>query len=351
MLRAIFKNISLFITLTWPIVSSGQYEELLQEGFDQIIVDDNVVYVEHQGIRNPLSSYKKLVEYSKDLPFAKVITYHHMPIIEYNNEGTYFSPEKLRLKNNQKQFQIRLQPNIRTRFGYFTDPYEVKLGMILDTRIYLASGLSFIGGVEIPIQNNLDNQSAAIRPAPGMLNFMQKLSPSDYIAFSTGLFFVDRYGFDFEYRHQALFSNFSYGFETSYTGFYRFEGFRYTTRNFSSFSLIADVEYQMPFENLSLRLSGGRWLFEDFGFRLDLTRRFDRVEYGLYAASTDFGSSTGFQFACQLFPGIIAKHKKILLRTTEEFRYKYSYDSQLPAARRFQKSIPRLADILRNFNH
>ena len=351
MLRAISKNIIFFITLTWSITSFGQYEEALQEGFDQIIEDDKLVYFEHQGLRNPLLSFKKLNDYSKDLPFAKVITYHHMPIMGYINQGTYFAPKKLRLKNNQKQFQIRLQPNIRTRFGYYTDPYEVKLGMILDTRIYLASGLSFIGGLEIPIHNNLDNQSAAIRPAPSMLNFMKKLSPSDYIAFSAGLFFVDRYGFDFEYRHQALFSNFSYGFETSYTGFYRFEGFRYTTRNFSSLSLIADVEYQMPFENLSLRLSAGRWLFEDFGFRLDLTRRFDRAEYGLYAASTNFGSSAGFQFACQLFPGIITKHKKKLLRTTEEFRYKYSYDSQLPAARRFQKSIPRLADILRNFNH
>ena len=350
MLRAIFKNIIFFITLMWPIVSFGQYEELLEEGFDQIIKDDKVVYFEHQALRKPLSSFKQFNEASEDLPYLQVISYHHMPIMGFINERTYFSPEKLRLKNNQKQFQIRLQPNIRTRFGYFTDPYEVKLGMILDTRIYLASGFSFIGGIEIPIQNNLDNQSAAIRPAPSILNFMRKLSASDYIALSTGLFFVDRYGFDFEYRHQTLFSNFSYGFESSYTGFYRFDGFRYTTRNFSSFSLIADVEYQMPFENLSLRLSAGRWLFEDFGFRLDITRRFDRAEYGLYAASTEFGSSAGFQFACQIFPGIIAKHKKTLLRTTEEFRYKYSYDSQLPAARRFQKSVPRLADILRNFN-
>tara|TARA_B100001093_G_scaffold518759_1_gene604800 strand:- start:1383 stop:2438 length:1056 start_codon:yes stop_codon:yes gene_type:complete len=349
--RAIFKNIIFFITLMWPIISLCQYEKLLQEGFDQIIEDDKIVYVEHQALRNPLSSFNKLNEYSEDLPFAKVITYHHMPIMGFINKGTYFLPEKLRVKNNQKQFQIRLQPNVRTRFGYFTDPYEVKLGMIFDSRIYLASGLSFIGGLEVPVQNNLDNQSGAIRPAPSMLNFMKKLSPSDYIAVSTGLFFVDRYGFDFEYRHQTLFSNFSYGFETSYTGFYRFDGFRYTTRNFSSLSLIADAEYQMPFENLSLRLSAGRWLFEDFGFRLDLTRRFDRAEYGLYVASTDFGSSAGFQFACQLFPGVIAKHKKVLLRTTEEFRYKYSYDSQLPAARKFQKSVPRLADILRNFNH
>lgn len=332
------------------MVSFSQYKELLTEGFDQIIEDDKLVYFEHQALRNPLASFKRFNEASEDLPYLQVISYHHMPIMGYINEGTYFSPKKLRVKNNQKQFQIRLQPNVRTRFGYYTDPYEVKLGIVFDTRIYLASGLSLIGGLEIPIQNNLDNQSAAIRPAPSILNFMRKLSPSDYVAFSTGLFFVDRYGFDFEYRHQALFSNFSYGFETSYTGFYRFEGFRYITRNFSSFSLIVDVEYQMPFENLSLRLSAGRWLFEDFGFRLDLTRRFDRAEYGLYAASTDFGSSAGFQFACQLFPGVIAKHKKVLLRTTEEFRYKYSYDSQLPAARRFQKSVPRLADILRNFN-
>ena len=176
MFRAISKNIIFSFSLMSPIVFFGQYEELLQDGFDQIIEDDNVVYFEHQALRNPLSSFKKLNEASESLPYLQVISYHHMPVMGFINEGTYFSPEKLRLKNNQKQFQIRLQPNIRTRFGYYTDPYEVKLGMILDTRIYLASGLSFIGGVEIPIQNNLDNQSAAIRPAPSMLKFMRKLS-------------------------------------------------------------------------------------------------------------------------------------------------------------------------------
>ena len=346
------KQLFFGLLLVSSTVSYGQNEALLQKGFDQLNTSENqVLYFEHQALRNPKLSFKSLNESKEKLPVLQVISYHHMPILGYNTKTeTYYSPEKLSLDNNQEQFQIRLQPNIRTRFGYFADPYEVKLGLILDTRVYLASGLSLIGGLEIPIQNNLDNQSAALRPAPSMLNYMRKLSSADYIAFSSGLFFVDRYGFDLEYRHQKLFSNWSYGFETSYTGFYRFNGFRYTTSSFSSLSFIADVEYQMPFENLSLRLSAGRWLFEDFGFRVDLNRRFDKVEYGLYAASTDFGSSAGFQFACQLFPGVIGKHKKVLLRSTEEFRYKYSYDSQLPAARRFQKSIPRLADILRNFN-
>ena len=54
MLKAIFKNIIFFITLMWPMVSFGQYEELLQEGFDQIIKEDKVVYFEHQALRNAL---------------------------------------------------------------------------------------------------------------------------------------------------------------------------------------------------------------------------------------------------------------------------------------------------------
>ncbi|MGB2555225.1 MAG: hypothetical protein ACPIAB_06320, partial [Flavobacteriaceae bacterium] len=175
-------------------VSFSQNEALLHKGFDQLNTSENeVLYFEHQALRNPKLSFKSLNESTEELPVLQVISYHHMPILGYNTKTeTYYLPEKLSLDNNQEQFQIRLQPNIRTRFGYFADPYEVKLGLILDTRVYLASGLSLIGGLEIPIQNNLDNQSAALRPAPSMLNYMRKLSESDYIALSSGLFFVDR---------------------------------------------------------------------------------------------------------------------------------------------------------------
>ena len=38
-----------------------------------------------------------------------------------------------------------------------------------------------------------------------MLNYMRKLSESDYIALSSGLFFVDRYGFDLGIGIKTLF--------------------------------------------------------------------------------------------------------------------------------------------------
>ena len=92
MLRFNSHHLAFYLFLINTMVSYSQHKELLSEGFDQIIENDKIVYIEHQGLRNPLSSFKKLEEYSKDLPFAKVIAYHHMPIMGYINEGTYFSP-------------------------------------------------------------------------------------------------------------------------------------------------------------------------------------------------------------------------------------------------------------------
>ena len=110
------KQLFFSLLLMSSTVSYGQNEALLQKGFDQLNTSENqVLYFEHQALRNPKLSFKSLNESTEELPVLQVISYHHMPILGYNTKTeTYYSPEKLSLDNNQEQFQIRLQPNIRT---------------------------------------------------------------------------------------------------------------------------------------------------------------------------------------------------------------------------------------------
>ena len=112
----------------------------------------------------------------------------------------------------------------------------------------------------------------------------------------------------------------------------------------------ADVEWRTGIENTSLKLSLGQFLYQDKGARIDLIKQFSAAEIGLFAAHTDIGTTGGFQFAFSLWPGKILRGKKLELRTTEEFRWEYTYNNEEPVARQFRIGMPRLADMLRNYN-
>lgn len=50
---------------------------------------------------------------------------------------------------------------------------------------------------------------------------------------------------------------------------------------------------------------------------------------------TELGTTVGFQFAFSLFPGKIYRGKNLELRTTEEFRWEYSYNNEEPVAEKY----------------
>src|SRR5690606_27545948 len=121
------------------------------------------------------------------------------------------------------------------------------------------------------------------------------------------------------------------------------------SENLGDVLLIGDVEYRLPISNLSLKLRAGQFVFEDRGARDEVLRHFGGVDFGLYVSRTRGGSTAGFQFAFPLFPGKILRTNKMELRTTEEFRWEYSYSNR-PVARKYRLGIPRLSDQLRQYN-
>jgi len=337
---------------------------LYSAGFENILIreetDTTFVFFEHREFRDPYASmeYANLLLAEEDEKYVWIPQFHNVPIGEYSKEGLKFTSLSKENKEYYKaqnkpirnyRFHFRLHPDIAARFGYYSNPFEVKFNMVLDTRIYLLPGLSLQTGISIPVVNSLDSQGMYLRPAPSMIHYMLSPLQNHYFAMSAGTFYYDRYGLDFQYRFYRPDGKISFGLESGLTGFYRFYRDGYRTTNLDRVYAVGDVEYKTGLENLSLRLSAGRFLFEDYGVSIDLIKQFGNVDLGLYASHTELGSTAGFQFAFQLFPGNIFRTKHIELRTTEAFRWEYSYNSFEPAAKKFRIGMERLADALRQF--
>ena len=354
-----------FLLLNLSLQAQELQKRLFEAGFENVQVreekDTLKIFFEHREFRSPYHSmtYADLLlseTVEKELLWIPI--HHNQPIGRYSAEEYKFSEltaaDKAFFRRANElsayRFHFRIHPDFAARFGYYSDPFQIKFNMIVDTRIYLAPGLSLQTGVSVPIQNNLDAQDMNPRLAPTMLHWFSQPANSHFLAVSLGSFFYDRYGLDLQYRYAPLDSRWSFGLETGLTGFYWMNAGSFYSEELSAFHAIADAEVRLPFENLSLKLSAGQFLFEDKGARVDLIRQYGGAEIGLHAAVTDEGVSGGFQFAFSFWPGTILRTKKLELRTTEEFRWEYSYNNEDPVARSYRLGIPRLDDLLRRYN-
>ncbi|MCY2687783.1 YjbH domain-containing protein [Salinimicrobium sp. TH3] len=365
-MRKNWNNLFLFLFFVAGIQAQEIQNKLYKAGFENIQVkegeDSLKVFFEHREFRSPYHSMRYadlLLQEMEKKPLVWIPLYHNTPIGEYHANSYRFSSlseEDRRFYRQYNSFQeayrfhLRIHPDFSARFGYYSDPFQIKFNLILDSRIYLAPGLSLQTGIAIPIQNNLDAQDTKPRLAPSMLHYFAQPANSHFVALSLGSFYYDRYGIDLQYRYDDLSSPWSFGLESGLTGFYWMTSGSIYSEDVNNLHAIADVEYRLPFENLSVKLSAGKFLFEDLGGRVDLIRQFGTVDLGLHISATDAGVTGGFQFAFSLWPGTIIRTKKLEVRTSEEFRWEYSYNNEEPVARRYRLGIPRLDHVLRQYN-
>lgn len=341
-------------------------QKLWKAGFEQVHIlaekDTVHVFFEKRSFRYPLHSmeYGSLLRDSVDKrPFVWIPLYNNRPIGAYKDGSFMFralsKPEiNFYRKANDLtnyRFHFRLMPDFNGRFGYYSDPFQNKTSLILDTRLYLLPGLSLHSGILFPIYNSLDNQPLNIRPGPTMLSWFGHRG-KHFITLTTGTFLSSRYGIDMQYRYAALDGFFSFGLETSYTGYYFWPESGLYTESLKDFMLIADAEYRLPqLPQISLRLSAGQFLGGDLGARADLIRQWGPVDISFYVAASTAGRNAGFQFIVPIFPGNLLRTNRMEFRTAEEFPWEYSFNNEETVARRFRLSVPRLSEVVRQYNH
>lgn len=362
-MRKIWSKFLFFLFFAAGLQAQEIKDKLYKAGFENIQVkeeeDSLKIFFEHREFRSPYHSMRYanlLLAGTENKHIIWIPLHHNTPVGRYTADSYKFNTlskdDRLFYREHNSfqedyRFHFRIHPDFSARFGYYSDPFQIKFNMILDSRIYLAPGLSLQTGIAIPIQNNLDAQNTKPRLAPSMLHYFVQPSNNHFLALSLGSFYYDRYGIDLQYRYNDLDSPWSFGLESGLTGFYWMTSGSFYSEDVNNLHAIADVEYRLPFENLNLKLSAGKFLFEDLGARVDLIKQFGTVDLGLHVSATDAGVTGGFQFAFSLWPGTIVRTRKVELRTTEEFRWEYSYNNEEPVARRYRLGVPRLDHVLR----
>lgn len=293
-----------------------------------------IVSYEQRLYRNPLVGFIELRNTIKDSTFSYIPLFQGVPLASYRLNGnvlkTTMLSETLKLDipfhRKQYKFDWWVEPQYKANYGYFTQPIQSKINILLNTQFYIRKGLVLNGGIVFPLTNDIDTQSKQVRLGAWYLNQFLALPKSQFLSLSAGLFINDRYGIATQYRKADFNKPWSYGVELDFTGFYYFptrDQFGYYQLN--DFNLLADFTYRLARYDMFFKLTAGQFMYQDKGMRFDLVRQFSSVDIGFYFAKTTNGGNLGFNFTVPLMSNPIFQGKKSRLRTADEFRFAYNY--------------------------
>lgn len=357
------RSVVSLLSIVMLALSTGRAQQAPLLSFEQVTYDSTAkrLYYEQRLYRNPMRGLQELYG---NIPAQNrgtfVPIFQGIPIAEYALTPTFkttlltradrFAYRFRPFNARQYKFDVRLLPDFTAIFGYRENPVESKTNLLLQSQLYLNRGLVLNWGVLLPLQNNLDNQPRNIRPAPLFLNQFLAFGQHSFVSASAGLFYNDRYGLNVQYRHASLTKPWSFGLETGLTGFYYFplNGFYY--ESLQEVLFLADVAYRFGNRNVTLKLSGGQYLYQDRGVRFDFIRQFSNVDVGLYATKTVNGSTAGFNFAIPIPPGRLVQTNRFRVRTAEEFRWEYNYSRGYNVGIRYKVGY-QLDALLRQYHH
>lgn len=311
--------------------------EKLKASFENIQTIVESVYYEQRLYRNPFIGLFEIQKVTADTSVHNYVPlFNGFPLgrfrignqIEHRSltnaeRKAYWKANRFPLHKKYKA-DIWIQPYFAANFGNYDKPVESNTSVALQTQLYLLPGLTFQTGILFPIVNDMDGRPRNIRLAPTFLNQFYNHG-NHVISASAGLFQNDQYGVNVQYRHANLAKPWSFGMEAGLTGFYYYPRGGIYYESLDQLLLLADVSYRFKGPDLTLKLSGGQFLWKDRGARIEMVRQFTNVELGVYAVKSQNGSTLGFNLAIPIPPGKLLQGKHARLRTTDEFRWEYTY--------------------------
>lgn len=140
-----------------------------------------------------------------------------------------------------------------------------------------------------------------------------------------GFFFFDRLGVDLRLAYHAT-RNLTIGAEASYTGEAVVNDGHYDISAPDKLSFLGKADFYEPYTRLQAQLMGGRFVYGDYGARLDVSRHLSDYTIGVYGILTGGENSAGFHFAIPLGPKRQMRKGAVRVKLPDYFDWEYSMD-------------------------
>lgn len=355
----LFLFICSLLSHTYIMASVGveeAYAKLQKLGFENIQVsqDNNTTYValEDNIYRGNFRGYGAALEALCDntdssTDIVLILLDNQMPKIElkashkdgkWTVNGNYPSSESYRhLKHKNKvnsslgKVDFVFTPIVEVDSFLHDTGYKFCIDIAPAMEMTLWKGAKLTAQVVIPIYNNMgkalytkDQQNLKTQydyVRPGTITLSQELVSNKHfdITLTGGLFHIyqsiysnNQYGFDFQADYHLL-NNLDLGLQAGYTGDWYLKESKWTFDPLKNYSVLGKIKFYEPYTNLQIVATGGRYVFGDYGARMDIVQRLAEYSIGIYGAINK-DNENGFGFFCSIPIGPKKKMKRYPVR-------------------------------------
>jgi len=355
LLTCLFLTVSAWGKSVEGLQSDSIVQTLKAEGFEDIqaLQDSDTLYLSiedraHRGtFRGAVAAIKQVTEKHPDVQRVEMLlTDYKMPqliVHAFKREGTWdISVDRQMEHARQMLRDVKPQVASTGRIDITVFPIislvNNKLDHLFDycIRIAPAFAATLWKGARLtlqpvfPILHNLDEDETGRYIQIGQANLSQQiLSTSRWqISAAAGFFHPERAGAQAKVTFHAM-RNLDIFIDAGYT-----YGFNYSKqkglgfiRGSQQFNFMAHANYYEPHTKLEIELQGGRFLYGDYGGRLDVTRHFGEYAIGVYGILTGGEYNAGFHFAIPMGGKRQKRSAFVRLRLPEYYGLEYSMQS------------------------
>ena len=355
------KHIITLILLFLPMVSlwAANAKEtaarLAELGFENVRVadqDSKVVYVAFESV-SYRGTYRGaavgLAELGKLYPdintFRVMLLENQMPQValtatrangEWCVKGDYdysdieaFTHQTKANNSSAAKFDFTAYPLFTWINHRLNQPFEYVLSIAPTIETSLWKGNRITLQAIIPISYQVESINSASYFRVGIADIAQDFTSRNgrwQATLAGGFFYFDRIGFDLRLAYHAT-PNLTLGAEASYTGDAIVNDGHYDIKAPDKFSFFGKAEYYEPCTRLQAQLMGGRFVFGDYGARLDISRHFSDYTIGLFGVLTGGEHNAGFHFAIPLGPKKQMRRGTVRFKLPDYFDWEYNVES------------------------
>ena len=181
----------------------------------------------------------------------------------------------------------------------------------------------------IPVSYHVESIKSATYVRIGIADIAQDITSRNgkwQATLAGGFFYFDRLGVDLRLAYHAT-RNLTIGTELSYTGEAIMNDGHYDISAPDKFSFLGKADFYEPYTGLQAQLTGGRFVFGDYGARLDISRHLSDYTIGVYGILTGGENNAGFHFAIPLGPKKQMRKSVVRFKLPEYFDWEYSMRS------------------------
>ena len=251
-------------------------------------------------ITTKMGEYKKVLTHQTVNELSKQII-----SVAMNTDSLNSMLKETKLQNKSfRKIDLIFLPGFKVQFGNYDNPVEWQLSISPILQTYLWKGMLITAQILIPLHNELQQSfEGKVRLETASVNQLFRLPKNVFLNVSGGIFpyqnklssYTDfkRYGFISDLRKYFLNSKICTGGYLGLTGLMNISSGYLNYWPLQKFNFAVYGEYREPKFDFTTRLTVGKFLYEDFALRLDLSRQFHEFNLGLFVIKSNLTSNSG----------------------------------------------------------